>query len=113
MLRSDIDGSDGNCSHIDSDGGALAGDEAARCLALDALPDMVRAVLPDGDQREFAIRGRDHGGRVIDGASLTLTGAWSESGAGDGVSRPAPERGGRLGNRCSILLSYRDARRTV
>lgn len=65
MPRSDIDGSDGNCSHIKSEAVELAGDEAARCLALDALPDMVRAVLPDGDPREFAVRVRDQGGRAI------------------------------------------------
>jgi hypothetical protein len=76
MPRYYIDSSDGNFSHIDSEGVELAGDEAARYLALDALPDMVREVLPDGDRREFAVCVRDQGGRVIYSASLTLTGSW-------------------------------------
>ena len=33
-----------------------------------------------GDQREFAVRVRDAGGRVIYSASLTLTGAWRDGG---------------------------------
>lgn len=80
MPRYFIDSSDGSFSHIDQDGVELTGDEAARYLALDALPDMVREVLPDGDQREFAVRVRDAGGRVIYSASLTLTGAWRAGG---------------------------------
>jgi hypothetical protein len=88
MPRYYIDSSDGNFSHIDSEGVELAGDEAARYLALDALPDMVREVLPDGDQREFAVCVRDQGGRVIYSASLTLTGAWRVG----GESGPAPDR---------------------
>jgi hypothetical protein len=86
MPRYYIDSSDGNFSHIDSEGVELAGDEAARYLALDALPDMVREVLPDGDRREFAVCVRDQGGRVIYSASLTLTGAWR------GENGPAPDR---------------------
>lgn len=83
MPRYYIDSSDGSFSHIDSEGVELTGDEAARYLALDALPDMVREVLPDGDQREFAVHVRDESGRVIYSASLTLTGAW-RSGEGGG-----------------------------
>lgn len=79
MPRYYIDSSDGSFSHIDSEGVELTGDEAARYLALDALPDMVREVLPDGDQREFAVCVRDEGGRVIYSARMTLTGAWREN----------------------------------
>lgn len=78
MPRYFIDSSDGNFSHIDSEGVELAGDDAARYLALDALPDMVREVLPDGDRREFAVCVRDEVGKVIYSASLTLAGAWRE-----------------------------------
>ncbi|MDP3256444.1 MAG: hypothetical protein Q8S58_06065 [Bosea sp. (in: a-proteobacteria)] len=89
MPRYYIDSSDGNFSHVDHEGVELAGDEAARYLALDALPDMVREVLPDGDQREFAVCVRDEGGRVIYSASLTLTGAWRPTGESDGEDGPA------------------------
>lgn len=78
MPRYFIDSSDGNFSHIDSEGVELAGDAAARYLALDALPDMVREVLPDGDQRQFAVSVRNEGGKVIYSASLTLAGGWRE-----------------------------------
>jgi hypothetical protein len=87
MPRYFIDSSDGSFSHIDSEGVELTGDEAARYLALDALPDMVREVLPDGDQREFAVCVRDEGGRVIYSASLTLAGAWREKGGGGQTSK--------------------------
>jgi hypothetical protein len=83
MPRYFIDSSDGNFSHIDSEGVELAGDAAARYLALDALPDMVREVLPDGDRREFAVCVRDEVGKVIYSASLTLAGAWREGGRTD------------------------------
>lgn len=76
MPRYFIDSSDGSFSHIDNEGVELAGDEAARYLALDALPDMVREVLPDGDRREFAVCVRDQRGKVVYSASLTLSGAW-------------------------------------
>lgn len=83
MPRYFIDSSDGNFSHIDSEGVELAGDAAARYLALDALPDMVREVLPDGDRREFAVSVRDAFGKVIYSASLTLAGGWREGYASD------------------------------
>ncbi|PZN95348.1 MAG: hypothetical protein DCF30_19095 [Hyphomicrobiales bacterium] len=87
MPRYFIDSSDGTFSHIDSEGIELAGDDAARYLALDALPDMVREVLPDGDRREFAVCVRDAFGKVIYSASLTLAGAWRDRGT------PEPENG--------------------
>lgn len=78
MPRYFIDSSDGNFSHIDSEGVELGGHAAARILALDALPDMVREVLPDGDSREFSVSVRDAVGKVIYSASLTLTGGWRD-----------------------------------
>lgn len=90
MPRYYIDSSDGSFSHIDSEGVELTGDEAARYLALDALPDMVREVLPDGDQREFEVCVRNEGGRVIYSASLTLTGAWR--GENDSGEERPPEQ---------------------
>ncbi|PTM40635.1 hypothetical protein [Bosea sp. 124] len=89
MPRYFIDSSDGNFSHIDAEGVELAGDAAARYLALDALPDMVREVLPDGDKREFAVCVRDEFGKVIYSASLTLAGAWRESGRRESDEGPA------------------------
>ena len=92
MPRYYIDSSDGSFSHIDSEGVELTGDEAARYLALDALPDMVREVLPDGDQREFAVCVRNEGGRVIYSARMTLTGAWRERGGDDHEAEQVSDR---------------------
>lgn len=88
MPRYFIDSSDGNFSHIDSEGVELAGDAAARYLALDALPDMVREVLPDGDERRFAVCVRNERGKVIYSASLTLAGGWREGDASDLDTEP-------------------------
>lgn len=79
MPRYFIDSSDGNFSHIDTEGVDLADQNAARYQALDALPDMARDVLPDGDQRRLVVSVRDETGQVIYRASLTLSGAWGQS----------------------------------
>ncbi len=88
MPRYFIDSSDGNFSHIDSEGVELTGAADARHLALDALPDMVREVLPDGDSREFAVCVRDELGKVIYSASLTLAGGWREDGKAEPQDGP-------------------------
>lgn len=89
MPRYFIDSSDGSFSNIDAEGVELAGDDAARYLALDALPDMVREVLPDVDRHEFAVCVRDEVGKVIYSASLTLAGAWREGGRGEPDDGPS------------------------
>jgi hypothetical protein len=66
-----IDTSDGEDCIIDVDGLELADSEAARRAALDALPDMARDVIPDGDRRRFVMTVRDDARRVLYSASLT------------------------------------------
>ncbi|MCJ2093089.1 MULTISPECIES: DUF6894 family protein [unclassified Methylobacterium] len=71
-----FDTDDGNFRNVDSEGFELSGIEAARIEALDALPDMARNRLPDGDRRTYSVRVRDEDGRVIYFASLDLVGEW-------------------------------------
>jgi hypothetical protein len=54
----------------------LLGPEQARLMALDALPDMARETIPDGDYRCFKVSAVDEHGDVIYRASLTLKGEW-------------------------------------
>lgn len=79
MPRYFIDSSDGDHTDIDREGLELADDETARRVALDALPDMARDKLPDGDERSFQVSVRDANGAVIYRASLALTGGWTEN----------------------------------
>lgn len=76
-----IDSSDGDHTDIDKEGLELANDEVARRVALDALPDMARDKLPDGDERSFRVSVRNASGCVIYRASLDLTGGWVEPSA--------------------------------
>lgn len=46
--------------------------DAAKEAAIDALPDMARDQLPDGDEHLFAVRVRDTAGRELLEVSLTL-----------------------------------------
>lgn len=78
MPRYFIDSSDGDHTDIDREGLELADDETARRTALDALPDMARDKLPDGDERSFRVSVRNADGSVIYRASLDLTGGWVE-----------------------------------
>ena len=77
MPRYFIDADDGEYPHRDEDGHELPSDEAARAAALDALPDMARDKLPDGDHRTFAATVRDERGDVVYRATLTLRGEWA------------------------------------
>ncbi len=76
MPRYFIDADDGDFPHRDEDGHDLPDDEAARRTALDALPDMARDKIPDGDTRTFTATARDGRGNVVYGASLVLRGGW-------------------------------------
>lgn len=71
-----IDTSDGHLPLIDNEGQEFPDDETARRAALDALPDMARDELPDGDHRTFAVSVRNAGGRAIYSAKLMLEGRW-------------------------------------
>ena len=76
MPRYFIDTSDGDRSFHDEEGIDLTDDAAARLNALDALPDMARDVIPDGDERQLSVSVRNADGKVIYHASLTLSGHW-------------------------------------
>ena len=72
MPRFYIDTSDERAFHRDQQVMELPDVQAAKEAAVDALPDMARDVLPDGDHRMFLtiVRGED-GGPILQ-ASLAL-----------------------------------------
>ncbi len=74
MPRYFIDTDDGDRLHQDHTGHVLPDTEAARKTALDALPDMARDKIPDGDTRTITATARDEQGNVVYAATLTLKG---------------------------------------
>ncbi|WP_425285032.1 DUF6894 family protein [Methylobacterium pseudosasicola] len=52
---------------------------------MDALSDMARDKIPDGDRRTFWVKVRDQSGAVMYSATLDLIGSWHPPRAG---SRP-------------------------
>ena len=78
MPRYFFDTDDDHTLNIDSEGIDLNDDEAARLHAQDALPDMAREQMPDGNRRSFVVGVRDETGDVIYRATLKLTGEWVE-----------------------------------
>lgn len=80
MARYYIDTDDGDGCTVDLDGWEWPDDAAARNAALDALPDMAREKMPNGDDRLFKVVVRDAGDRIIYVATLRLSGGWSGSG---------------------------------
>ena len=76
MPRYFIDTDDGDKLHIDDEGQILLSEAVARLFALDALPDMARDKIPDGDRRTFVVGVRDEAGEVFYRATLTLKGEW-------------------------------------
>ncbi len=77
-----IDADDGEYPHRDDEGHELPNDRAARAAALDALPEMARDRIPNGDHRSFTVTVRDGQGGVVYTACLTLSGkrgpAWKD-----------------------------------
>ncbi|HEV7318804.1 MAG TPA: hypothetical protein VGO04_09370 [Ensifer sp.] len=71
-----IDSSDGERSDEDDTGLELTSDDGARRAALDALADMVREVLPDGDIRVFSVHVRSADGSSVYHAEMSLQGRW-------------------------------------
>jgi hypothetical protein len=67
-----FDTHDGDRFVPDQDGLDLDGIEQAKATAMGALPDLARDVLPDGDEREFAVIVRDEDGRRLLKVSLSL-----------------------------------------
>lgn len=76
MPRYFIDTSDGDQTFLDEEGIELANDYVARLAALDALPDMARDAIPNGDERLFSVCVRSPAGAVIYDATLSLAGRW-------------------------------------
>lgn len=71
-----IDSSDGERPEQDDAGLELQDDDDARRAALDALADMVREVLPDGDVRTFSVHVRAADGSNLYHAEMSLQGQW-------------------------------------
>ncbi|SDA33104.1 hypothetical protein SAMN02799622_05448 [Methylobacterium sp. UNC378MF] len=76
MPRFFIDTDDGDTFVEDDEGLDLPDSEAAREIALRALPDIARDKMPDGDDRTFRASVRDETAAVIYEATLTLAGGW-------------------------------------
>ncbi len=76
MPRFYIDTSDQETLLLDEEGHEFEDVEDARTAAIDALPDMARDVLPDGDNRAFIAIVRDEHSRVLLQASLSFNVVW-------------------------------------
>jgi hypothetical protein len=63
---------DGNRFINDMQGIELQSLEQVKAEAQNALPDLARDALPDGDQRTFIVSVRDEAGQVVLRAALTL-----------------------------------------
>lgn len=92
MPRYFFDVFDGEKLIRDEIGIELAGLENVRIAAIDALPDIARDELPDGDQRVFSVQARDEENRVVFKASLDFKAEWGDH-AQQKEGRPPP--GGR------------------
>ncbi|WP_246685484.1 MULTISPECIES: hypothetical protein [unclassified Methylobacterium] len=75
-MRYYIDTDDGDARVIDEAGFDLPGPLEARTTAIDALPDMARQKIPNGDDRTFSVSVRNEAGGVIYSAELVMTGTW-------------------------------------
>ncbi|WP_376768057.1 DUF6894 family protein [Jiella pacifica] len=67
-------------SSIDDLGVECATRSDVRTAAIDALPDVARDVLPDGDHHVVTVTVRDEAHRTIFRASLTLEAGWLDEG---------------------------------
>ena len=72
MPRYFFDTYDGNRLINDPEGIELPNLEQVKAEAQNALPDLARDALPDGDQRTFIVSVRDEAGQVVLRAALTL-----------------------------------------
>ncbi|MFN3671251.1 MAG: DUF6894 family protein [Bosea sp. (in: a-proteobacteria)] len=76
MARYFIQTIDADGQGAEFDGFDLPDDGAARSAALDALPDMLRETMPNGDDSSVEVTVRDAQGRIIYTATLALHGEW-------------------------------------
>ena len=67
---------DGDNTYRDTVGISCRDLAEVRYRAVDALPDIVRDELPDGDERSFEIRVRDECGKPVFRCWLTFRLAW-------------------------------------
>ena len=77
MPRYFFDVFDGRKLIRDEIGIELASLEDVRIAAIEALPDIARDELPDGDQRLFWVEARDGQNRAVFKASLDFKAEWS------------------------------------
>jgi hypothetical protein len=77
MARYFFDTFDGKELMRDEVGIELGELERVRVEAIDALPDLAREELPDGDESVFAVHARDEEGRIVFTATLTFKGEWN------------------------------------
>ncbi|WP_426955696.1 DUF6894 family protein [Muricoccus radiodurans] len=75
-----FDTSDGEHSFRDEEGMECCGAEAARIAALNALPGMVRDVMPDGNRRDLTVNVRSEAGRSVFTVTLSLVAQWLDEG---------------------------------
>jgi hypothetical protein len=73
---------DGEHATVDNAGIDCADRKQVRSEAIQALPDIARDILPDGDNHSFSVRVRDDAGRYVFEASLTLIARWLDEEAG-------------------------------
>lgn len=76
MPRYYFDTADDDHLVLDKDGQDVADMHEAHFLAIDALPDMARQSLPDGDRKRFRVIVRDEDGERVLEAELCLTTTW-------------------------------------
>lgn len=74
-----FDTDDGSGLVADEEGQDVAGLDRMRLLALDALPDIARDIIPDGDERVLSVRVRDESGTYVFEAFLSLKARWLTS----------------------------------
>ncbi len=71
-----IDTSDQERFNRDQEGYQFESVEAAKNAAVDALPDMARDELPDGDSRTFTAIVRDARGQTLVQATMSFAVTW-------------------------------------
>ena len=76
MPRFFITTDDNDLRVVDQEGQEFPDEGAARLAALQALPDMAKEKIPDGDHRILAATVSDSSGTAIYRATLTLSAEW-------------------------------------
>jgi hypothetical protein len=76
MPRYYFDVDDGTDLILDQQGIECGSLDEMRYEAVDALPDLARAELPDGDNRTMTVKVRDAAGKYLLEASLTVSVRW-------------------------------------